>query len=90
MTAHIVIDSSEDCKGATSQPNATRQAPAQAELRPTCAGASRLASPHNITLKFSRGNWSFNGSEQGASRIFSNDANDGAYRGRLKRTIIRG
>ena len=35
----------------TSQASATLEAPAQAELRPTCAGASSLVSPDNLTPK---------------------------------------
>jgi hypothetical protein len=35
----------------TSQASATREAPAQAELRPTCTVASRLASPDNVALR---------------------------------------
>jgi hypothetical protein len=43
-----------DLKGLTAQAKATREAPAQAEHRPTCAGASGLASPKHITPTNSR------------------------------------
>jgi hypothetical protein len=45
MDAHIVVARTTDLKGVTSQASATREAPAQAELRPTCAGPSRLNPP---------------------------------------------
>ena len=37
-TTHSVVDSKDRFRGITSQASATRKAPAQAELRPTCAG----------------------------------------------------
>jgi DNA-directed RNA polymerase specialized sigma24 family protein len=43
----------EELKPLTSQASATLEAPAQTELRPTCAGASSLASPNNVTPKSS-------------------------------------
>jgi hypothetical protein len=42
MAAHTVIDSNESFKRMTSQASAPREAPAQAELRPTCAGLFRV------------------------------------------------
>ena len=45
---------SNDHLGVTPQARATREAPAQAELRPTFAGASRLALPNNVTPQGSR------------------------------------
>src|SRR5580693_8140295 len=41
MAAYIVFARTTDLKGVTSQTSATREAPAQAELRPTCAGTPR-------------------------------------------------
>ena len=42
-----------DLKGVTSQASATREAPAQAELRPTCAGAPASTSDYrNATLGY--------------------------------------
>jgi hypothetical protein len=45
MAAHIVVARTTDLRGMTSQASATREAPAQAELRPTCAGTPRVNLP---------------------------------------------
>ena len=46
----FVVDSNDLFKGVMSQGSATREAPAQAELRPTCAGTPRFSLPKFLAL----------------------------------------
>jgi hypothetical protein len=50
MAASIVVAGTTDLNGVTSQASATWEAPAQAELRPTCAGTPRVNLPIILAL----------------------------------------
>jgi hypothetical protein len=47
MAVHTVDDSNEQFEGVTPQASAAREAPAQAELRPICAGSFRVSLQNN-------------------------------------------
>jgi hypothetical protein len=48
MAAQIVIDSNDYVMGGDVAAEVSREAPAQAELRPTCAGAVLRRCPYEI------------------------------------------